>query len=368
MATDAERRAPGLEVDPLAPRRDPEPAPRWAGPLAGLVGRRRSPCSRGCSIAALLDVSSPIDAVGSEFIDHTPKWLKDWAIEQFGTNDKLALRAGIWITLGLAALAGRDARPPPAVDRARRHRPVRRRRRASSPPAVPASRSARRSRRCSARSIGCWLIWFLIGIVRAGDGATRARRSAPAAPRGWDRRRFLVASGTAAAGAAVAAVATDRARAAPARPAPRRRTRLAAAGRHADRRRRRPSTRTSPTPCPARRHAGDHRGPRGRAAQPDHPVHHAERRLLPHRHRARRSRGSTSTRGRSTSAAWSSTPLSLSYDDLLKRPDDRADDHDRLRVERGRRRPDRQRGVAGRAASTTCSTRPASTRRPSRCS
>jgi DMSO/TMAO reductase YedYZ molybdopterin-dependent catalytic subunit len=49
-------------------------------------------------------VQSPRDAVGSEFIDHTPTWLKDFAIDQFGTNDKAALRAGMLIVIGLLGL------------------------------------------------------------------------------------------------------------------------------------------------------------------------------------------------------------------------------------------------------------------------
>ena len=55
-------------------------------------------------VAGVIDVVSPIDAVGSEFIDRVPPWLKELAIQWFGTNDKLALRIGIVITLAIAAL------------------------------------------------------------------------------------------------------------------------------------------------------------------------------------------------------------------------------------------------------------------------
>lgn len=55
--------------------------------------------------SALTHVVSPIDAVGSEVIDRAPKWVKDFAIETFGTDDKLALRIGIITILGIAALA-----------------------------------------------------------------------------------------------------------------------------------------------------------------------------------------------------------------------------------------------------------------------
>lgn len=51
--------------------------------------------------------SSPVVPVGQEFIDWTPKPLRDWAIEQFGTNDKAVLVVGALIViLGLGGLVG----------------------------------------------------------------------------------------------------------------------------------------------------------------------------------------------------------------------------------------------------------------------
>ena len=51
--------------------------------------------------------SSPVVPVGQVFIDRVPKSLKDWAIEQFGTNDKAVLVAGALIViLGLGVLIG----------------------------------------------------------------------------------------------------------------------------------------------------------------------------------------------------------------------------------------------------------------------
>ena len=51
--------------------------------------------------------ASPVVPVGQEFIDITPKWLKDWAIEQFGTNDKVVLVAGaLIVVLGVGAIIG----------------------------------------------------------------------------------------------------------------------------------------------------------------------------------------------------------------------------------------------------------------------
>ena len=40
-------------------------------------------------------VGGPVDAVGEIFIDHTPPWLKNFAIREFGSNDKTVLVWGI---------------------------------------------------------------------------------------------------------------------------------------------------------------------------------------------------------------------------------------------------------------------------------
>lgn len=45
---------------------------------------------------------SPLLAVGGAFVDRTPSWLKDFAIETFGTNDKIALFVGMGLTLLVA--------------------------------------------------------------------------------------------------------------------------------------------------------------------------------------------------------------------------------------------------------------------------
>jgi DMSO/TMAO reductase YedYZ molybdopterin-dependent catalytic subunit len=50
---------------------------------------------------------SPIVAVGQLQIDHTPPWLKNFAIREFGSNDKRVLLGGIAAVLGvISALAG----------------------------------------------------------------------------------------------------------------------------------------------------------------------------------------------------------------------------------------------------------------------
>ncbi len=42
---------------------------------------------------------SPVVAVGGTFVDHTPPWLKNFAVSSFGTHDKLALFVGMALVL-----------------------------------------------------------------------------------------------------------------------------------------------------------------------------------------------------------------------------------------------------------------------------
>ncbi len=147
--------------------------------------------------AAITDVVSPIDAVGSEVIDRAPKWLKNYAIETLGTNDKLALRVGIITILGIAALGFGAA----SVRRwwigtagialfgivgaaSAVHRPGE-----SGGAAVPSVLGA---------IVGAFVLYKL----------TKPRPieypGASQVPLGWDRRRFLIASGATVAGATVA--------------------------------------------------------------------------------------------------------------------------------------------------------------------
>ena len=49
--------------------------------------------------------SSPLNSLGETFIDLTPRWLKQFAVDTFGTNDKLALRTGMVVVLLVVAAA-----------------------------------------------------------------------------------------------------------------------------------------------------------------------------------------------------------------------------------------------------------------------
>lgn len=77
------------------------------GVLATLVGM-----AAGHLVASLLNpASSPVLAVGSTVIDNTPTPMKEWAIRNFGSNDKLILVGSVVIVvLILAAVAGVIAR------------------------------------------------------------------------------------------------------------------------------------------------------------------------------------------------------------------------------------------------------------------
>ncbi|MEP6799600.1 MAG: molybdopterin-dependent oxidoreductase [Lapillicoccus sp.] len=82
------------------------------GVLAALAGM-----ATGHLVAGLLNpASSPVLAVGSTVIDATPTALKEFAIERFGTNDKLILLLSVGVvTVLLAAVAGALSRRRPAV-------------------------------------------------------------------------------------------------------------------------------------------------------------------------------------------------------------------------------------------------------------
>ena len=196
------------EIDPNAPRAlQATPWPRWAAPAAGVAAGALA-ITVGMLVAAIIDVVSPIDAVGSEVIDRVPKWLKTLAIDLFGTNDKTALRVGIITILAIAAAVfGRLAWRRFAVGMvgfavfavigvaAAVHRPNQPGS-AVIPPTVGAV-------------AGIGLLALIIRLrpptATAAEIPGRSR-----VPLGWDRRRFLT---TTAAGATTAVVAGSIARA-----------------------------------------------------------------------------------------------------------------------------------------------------------
>ena len=93
------------ETDPQAPRSQAGrlSAPWYLGALCGLLAGALA-VGVGLLTAQWFSTSTPMDAVGSAFIDRVPGWLKRLAIDWFGTNDKRALRIGIYTVMGMLAL------------------------------------------------------------------------------------------------------------------------------------------------------------------------------------------------------------------------------------------------------------------------
>ena len=196
-----------LEIDAAAPRADARAAPAWAGPVSGVVAAAAA-IATGLLVAEVIDVDTPLNAVGSEFIDHTPAWLKSLAIDWFGTNDKTALRVGMVLTIAALSLAvGALARRRPVVGPVAMAafgligaviavgRPGQ-----GASAAVPALVGA---------VVGGVLITHLIRLARRGDAPTEVPGPSRA-PDGWDRRRFMVTAGSAAGVTVVAAAAAKR--------------------------------------------------------------------------------------------------------------------------------------------------------------
>ncbi|MFF3497149.1 sulfite oxidase [Streptomyces sp. NPDC002795] len=74
------------------------------GALSGLLAGYAAIAVAELLSAAVRPESGPIIAVGGAAIDRTPPALKDWAIRQFGTQDKLVLQLGILAVLTVLAL------------------------------------------------------------------------------------------------------------------------------------------------------------------------------------------------------------------------------------------------------------------------
>ncbi len=73
---------------------------------AALGGLLAAACGLGIGelVAGAIGAGSPIRRVGDRVIDGAPRWLKTFAIERFGTNDKAVLIGSIIVVLGIASL------------------------------------------------------------------------------------------------------------------------------------------------------------------------------------------------------------------------------------------------------------------------
>ena len=94
METRGSKRAP----------RDPGAGHRAVlGAIAGVLAAATA-LGVGQLVAGLTGANgSPVVAVGQLQIDFTPPWLKNFAINEFGSDDKLVLVSGILVVLGIFA-------------------------------------------------------------------------------------------------------------------------------------------------------------------------------------------------------------------------------------------------------------------------
>ena len=75
----------------------------WLGAIAGVLAAATA-LGVGQLVAGLTGADgSPVVAVGQLQIDFTPPWLKNFAITEFGSDDKLVLVSGILVVLGIFA-------------------------------------------------------------------------------------------------------------------------------------------------------------------------------------------------------------------------------------------------------------------------
>ncbi|MET8943355.1 sulfite oxidase [Streptomyces sp. NPDC004542] len=91
--------------DEKEPRRTTGPLRTAAGALAGAVAGFAALALAELVSAAVRPQAGPVVAVGSAAIDRTPAPVKDWAVRNFGTDDKLVLEIGILAVLTLFACA-----------------------------------------------------------------------------------------------------------------------------------------------------------------------------------------------------------------------------------------------------------------------
>jgi len=182
------------ETDPNAPltHNASFPVPRVYGLILGLSSAAIA-VAVGMLVASLGDAANPIDAVGSSVIDRTPAWLKDLAITWFGTNNKTALRVGIWVVLAVVAcvlgIMSRKSQSPliggfivfsvlgmvSALER-------------------PSSDTLSVLAPLIGGAVGIFVAVYLGAMLRTKSIALNTP-SESRVPLGWDRRRFLQTSG-----------------------------------------------------------------------------------------------------------------------------------------------------------------------------
>ncbi|SCE17375.1 hypothetical protein GA0115239_12751, partial [Streptomyces sp. BpilaLS-43] len=72
--------------------------------LGGLIAAFAALCVAELVAAAVRPEAGPVTAVGGAVIDRTPPAVKDFAVRNFGTSDKLVLQLGILVLLAVFAV------------------------------------------------------------------------------------------------------------------------------------------------------------------------------------------------------------------------------------------------------------------------
>jgi hypothetical protein len=75
-----------------------------AGAIAGFLAAAIALGAANLTAAFVRPQASPIIAVGGAFIDRTPSWLKNFAVQKFGENDKTMLLLGMYVTIAILAM------------------------------------------------------------------------------------------------------------------------------------------------------------------------------------------------------------------------------------------------------------------------
>ncbi len=80
-------------------------AHRFAGGVAGLLAGAAAVAAAEAVTALLSGVTSPLLAVANRAVDAAPRPVKEWAIETFGSADKVVLVGGVVLTVAALAFA-----------------------------------------------------------------------------------------------------------------------------------------------------------------------------------------------------------------------------------------------------------------------
>lgn len=80
-----------------------ERLPTWAGALCGVLAAACGLAAAELLVGVRTSLRSPVVSVGDRVIDRVPVAVKDWAIDTFGTADKVVLVGGVLVLLAGAA-------------------------------------------------------------------------------------------------------------------------------------------------------------------------------------------------------------------------------------------------------------------------